>query len=460
MNHQGKKRIHFIAIGGNAMHNLAIALLKQGNIVSGSDTEIFEPSRSRLEKYGLLPAVSGWDESRITSEIDEIILGMYAKEDNPELIKAQKLGIKIYSYPQYLYNHSIDKKRVVISGTYGKTTITSMVLHVCLKNNIDVDYLVGSLLDGFEVMAKITNEAKFAVFEGDEYLASALDKRPKFHLYKPHIALISGIDWDHVNVFPTLESYVEQFQIFANSIEDGGVLIYCSSDTKASYVASNAKKSIKKIPYLIHPHIIENGITYLITDKGRVPLKIFGKHNMENISAAKSICNAMGISDDLFYEAISSFSGASKRLERVFDNGSFRIFKDFAHAPSKLKASISASKEQFPNSKLVAFFELYTWSSFDKNFLNQYFGIMNAVDIPIVFYDPKVVESKGAIAPSDDEIRIFFGDDRISVFNDSNKVIDFFKSLNWDNTNLLMMSPGKYGGIEVESLAGILGFYN
>ncbi len=434
------------------MHNLAIALFKQGNIVTGSDTEIFQPAKSRLEKYGLLPNVPGWDESRITSDIDEIILGMYAKADNPELIKAQELGIKIYSYPEYLYEHTKDKTRVVIGGSHGKTTMTSMVLHVCERNKIKCDYLVGSLLDGFEVMAKLSDDAKFAVFEGDEYLASALDKRPKFHLYKPHIALISGITWDHVNVFPTFENYIQQFEEFADSIQDGGTLVYCRDDSWVVSVAENAKNTIKKIPYSVHPHTIRNGETYLIYEEKEIPVRIFGRHNMVNISGAKEVCNSMGISDEAFYGAISTFPGASKRLERVFDDGSTRVFRDFAHAPSKLKASIDAVKEQFPDSKLVTFFELYTWSSFDKNFLKNYSGTLKDSDIPIIFYDPAVVESKGVVVPSEEEIRELFGDERIRVFNDSKKVVEFLKGLKWTNASLLMMSPGKYGGIDIATL--------
>jgi UDP-N-acetylmuramate: L-alanyl-gamma-D-glutamyl-meso-diaminopimelate ligase len=447
------KRIHLIAIGGNAMHNIAIALFKNGNIVTGSDTEIFEPAKSRLNKYGLLPAGSGWDDNRITSDIDEIILGMYAKADNPELVKAQKLGIRIYSYPEYLYEHSKDKTRVVIGGSHGKTTMTAMVLHACAKNNIKCDYLVGSLLDGFEVMAKLSDDANFAVFEGDEYLASALDRRPKFHLYKPHIGLISGITWDHVNVFPTFENYTEQFKKFADSVEDGGVLVYCQDDPQVVSVAGNAKKTIKKIHYSTHPHVVRNGVTYLIFGEKEIPVRIFGRHNMINISGAREVCNSMGMNDEAFYEAISTFPGASKRLERVADNGSTRVFKDFAHAPSKLKASIDAVREQFPDSKLVTFFELYTWSSFDKEFLKNYSGILNGADVPIIFYDPAVVKSKGAVAPSDDEIKKLFGDQRISVFSDANKVIEFLKTFDWNNCNLLMMSPGRYGGINIETLA-------
>ena len=435
------------------MHNLAIALLKQGNAVTGSDTEIFEPAKSRLKKYGLLPDVPGWDESRIDSKIDEIILGMYAKADNPELVKAQKLGIKIYSYPEYLYEHTKDKIRVVIGGSHGKTTITAMILHVCEKNNIKCDYLVGSLLDGFEVMAKLSDDAKFAVFEGDEYLASALDKRPKFHLYKPNIALISGITWDHVNVFPTFENYKEQFIKFADSVQEGGTLVYCRDDSQVVSIAEETKKNINKIPYSMHPHVIKDGVTYLIYGKEEIPIRIFGRHNMVNIGGAKAICNSMGISDELFYSAIATFPGASKRLERVADNGSTRVFKDFAHAPSKLKASIDAVREQFPDSKLVTFFELYTWSSLDRNFLKNYSGILNSADVPIIFYDPAVVKSKGATVPNDDEIRKLFSDERISVFSDAGRVVDFLKTLDWKNMNLLMMSPGKYGGIDIESLA-------
>lgn len=447
------KRIHFIAIGGNAMHNLAIALHLEGNVVTGSDDDIFEPARSRLEKYGLLPKNSGWDADRITPEIDEIILGMYAKADNPELLKAQELGIKIYSYPEYLFEHSKGKTRVVIGGSHGKTTITAMVIWVCRFNNIECDYLIGSILDGFEAMARISDTAKFAIFEGDEYPASALDKRPKFHLYRPRVALISGVIWDHANVFPTFENYKKQFEIFADSIEDGGTLVYYKDDPEVMSVVNGTKKTIQKVSYGIHPHMIQNGVTYLLVGEKKIPLKIFGRHNMENIDGAQCVCEAMGIDSDKFYAAMSEFKGASKRLERVFDNGSLRVFKDFAHAPDKLKASISAVREQFPKARLATFFELYTWSSFDKSFLKNYKDTLKDVDVPIVFCDPEIAAKKKVSMPTEQEIKYFFNDQRVLFFTSHREVEKYLKGLNWGNANLLMMSPGYYGGIDIERLA-------
>jgi len=450
------KKIHFIAIGGNAMHNLAIALHKEGNVITGSDGDIFEPARSRLSKFGLLPKNPGWDAGRITRDLDEIILGMYAKADNPELVKAQELRIKIYSYPEYLYERTKNKTRVVIGGSHGKTTITAMVLHICAFHKIECDYLTGALLDGFEVMAKLSAGAKYAVFEGDEYLASALDRRPKFHLYKPNIALISGIVWDHINVFPTPEDYKKQFEIFADSIVNGGTLVYYKDDPEVSDVALKTKETIKKVAYRIHCHTIRNGITYLVHNGQETPLLIFGRHNLANIEGARNICNAMGISSSMFYQAITSFKGAAKRLEKLADNGKTRIFKDFAHAPDKLKASVNAVKEQYPHSKLAAFFELYTWSSFDKEFLKNYKDTLKDVDVQIIFCDPETAKKKGAIMPLSQEIKDAFNAPNALIFQNSTEVVNFLKNMDWNNTNLIMMSPGNYGGIDVEKLAAEL----
>jgi len=450
------KRIHFIAIGGNAMHNLAIALYKEGNVVTGSDGDIFEPARSRLSKYGLLPKNPGWDAGRITKDLDEIILGMHAKAGNPELAKAQELGIKIYSYPEYLYERTKNKIRVVIGGSHGKTTITAMVIHVCAFHKIECNYLIGALLDGFEVMAKLSAGAKYAVFEGDEYLASALDRRPKFHLYKPNITLISGIVWDHINVFPTPENYKKQFEIFVDSIMSGGTLVYYKDDPEVSDVALKARETIKKVAYGVHPYTIRNGITYLVHDGRETPLLIFGRHNLANIEGARNICNAMGISNGTFYQAIASFRGAAKRLEKLADNGKTRIFKDFAHAPDKLRASINAVKEQYLDSKLAAFFELYTWSSFDKEFLKNYKDALKDVDVQIIFCDPETVKKKGAILPLPQEIKDAFNAPNALVFQNSTEVVNFLKNMDWNNTNLIMMSPGNYGGIDVEKLAAEL----
>ena len=364
-------KIHFIAIGGSAMHNLAIALKLKGYSITGSDDAINDPSRSRLKKYNLLPQKEGWFSEKITSDIDAVVLGMHAKDDNPELLKARKIGLKIYSYPEFIFNQSKDKIRIVIGGSHGKTSITSLVLHVLSTLNIEYDYMVGAQLDGFEVMVKLSDTSKYIVLEGDEYLSSALDLRPKFHLYKPHIALISGIAWDHINVFKTFENYLKQFEIFINSIEKNGTLVYNELDPELKKLVSSNKSNLNYIPYSIPKHKIIDGISFIDINNRLYRLKIFGDHNLQNISGALNICKALGVESEDFYNAITSFNGASNRLELVYKSSDTIIFKDFAHSPSKVKATTEAVHKQFPNRKLISFFELHTYSSLNPLFLEM-----------------------------------------------------------------------------------------
>ena len=352
-------KIHFIAIGGSAMHNLAIALKLKGFSITGSDDAINDPSRSRLKKYNLLPQKEGWFSDKITSDIDAVVLGMHAKDDNPELLKAREIGLKIYSYPEFIFNQSKDKIRIVIGGSHGKTSITSLVLHVLRTLNIESDYMVGAQLDGFEVMVKLSDTSKYIVLEGDEYLSSALDLRPKFHLYKPHIALISGIAWDHINVFKTFENYLKQFEIFINSIEKNGTLVYNELDPELKKLVSSNKSNLNYIPYSIPKHKIIDGISFIDINNRLYRLKIFGDHNLQNISGALNICKALGVESEDFYNAITSFNGASNRLELVYKSSDTIIFKDFAHSPSKVKATTEAVHKQFPNRKLISFFESF-----------------------------------------------------------------------------------------------------
>ena len=369
--------IHFIAIGGSAMHNLAIALHNKGYHVTGSDDTIHDPSKSRLEKKGLLPEAFGWFPEKITSDLDVIILGMHAKKDNPELLQAQDMGLKIYSYPEFLYEQSKDKTRVVIGGSHGKTTITSMILHVLAYHDREVDYMVGAQLEGFETMVHLTTENEFMVLEGDEYLSSPIDRRPKFHLYKPNIALLSGIAWDHINVFPTFEGYVEQFRIFTDSLTNGGIMVYNEEDTIVKEVVESSTHPIKKYPYNTPTYEIEDGITAIDTPDGMMPLEIFGDHNLQNLAGAKWICQHMGIDEDDFYEAIASFTGASKRLEKIAENSQTVIFKDFAHSPSKVKATTEAVKKQYAQREVIACLELHTYSSLNAEFLSEYQGALD-----------------------------------------------------------------------------------
>ena len=444
--------IHFIAIGGAAMHNLALALHLKGDTVTGSDDVIFDPSKTRLEARGILPEVFGWFPEKITNNLDAVVVGMHAKADNKELLKAQDLGLKIYSYPEFLYEQSKFKTRVVIGGSHGKTTITSMILHVLHYFDRDVDYMVGAQLEGFDVMVKLTDENDFIILEGDEYLSSPIDSRPKFHLYKPNIALLSGIAWDHINVFPTWDIYVEQFKIFIDSIIKGGSITYNIEDAEVKKVVENSKNTIRKFPYKTPEYKVENGITILETDEGSMPIEIFGKHNLNNLAGAKWVCQQIGIDENDFYEAISTFQGASKRLEKIAETGNAIAYKDFAHSPSKVLATTNALKNQYPDRKLVACLELHTYSSLNPEFLNQYKGALAAADISVVFYSPRAVEIKKLQAISQQQIMDAFQSDDLLVYTNPEEFKDFLFSQKFNNTSLLLMSSGNYGGLNFDEL--------
>ncbi len=445
-------KIHFIAIGGSAMHNLAIALKLKGYEVTGSDDEIFEPAKGRLQKYGILTEGIGWDPDKIDQSVDAIILGMHAREDNPELLKAKELGIKIYSYPEFLYEQSKDKCRIVIGGSHGKTTITSMIIHVLQQNGIECDYMVGAQLAGFEVMVKLSETAKIMVIEGDEYLTSPIDRRPKFHLYKPNVGIISGIAWDHINVFPTFDIYVKQFEIFANMIPADGRFIFCDDDKVLSEMSKKITNT-QKFPYSAHPYHIQDGISYLETACGDIPLQIFGRHNLTNLNAARIACQAVGVSDEQFYKAIATFKGASKRLELVDKNERCSVFKDFAHSPSKLKATVDAVKEQFPDRKLIACMELHTFSSLTQEFLKEYKGAMDKADEGIVFFDPHAIAHKKLPPITSEMIFEAFNRNDLEIFNDSNTLTDRLLIHQKEKNIYLLMSSGNFGGINLDELA-------
>lgn len=444
--------IHFIAIGGAAMHNLALALHLKGDTVTGSDDVIFDPSKTRLEARGILPEAFGWYPEKITSNLDAVVVGMHAKADNKELLKAQDLGLKIYSYPEFLYEQSKFKTRVVIGGSHGKTTITSMILHVLHYFDRDVDYMVGAQLEGFDVMVKLTDENDFIILEGDEYLSSPIDSRPKFHLYEPNIALLSGIAWDHINVFPTWDIYVEQFKIFIDSIIKGGSITYNIEDTEVKNVVENSENTIRKFPYKTPDYKVENGITILETDEGSMPIEIFGKHNLNNLAGAKWICQQIGIDENDFYEAISTFQGASKRLEKIAETDNAIAYKDFAHSPSKVLATTNALKNQYPDRKLIACLELHTYSSLNPEFLNQYKGALAAADISVVFYSPRAVEIKKLQAISQQQIMDAFQSEDLIVYTNPEEFKDFLFSQKFNNMSLLLMSSGNYGGLNFDEI--------
>jgi UDP-N-acetylmuramate: L-alanyl-gamma-D-glutamyl-meso-diaminopimelate ligase len=433
-------RIHFIAIGGAAMHNLALAVAsKAGYRVTGSDDEIFDPALTHLREAGLLPDEMGWHPERITKDIDAIILGMHAREDNPELVKARELGLKIYSFPEYLYEQTKDKIRIVVGGSHGKTTTTSMILYVLNRLGIEADYMVGAQIEGFERMVRLSDTAKYAVFEGDEYLTSPLDLRSKFLWYHPHIAILTGIAWDHINVFPTFDKYVETFRKFIEGVEPSGSFIWYKGDENLRHIAEGARQDIKCIPYDAY--------------EGDVPMQVFGRHNMQNMQAAMLACHCIGVSPDDFYREISTFTGASNRLEKICETESSVAYKDFAHSPSKLKATINAVRERYPEKKLVACMELHTFSSLMADFLPQYKGCMAEADIAYVYFNPKVIEHKRLTPITKEEVRDAFGTSNVEVFTESEALQERLKSLNYENTALLMMSSGTFDGINVKEFA-------
>ena len=444
--------IHFIAIGGSAMHNLAIALHNKGYQVTGSDDTIHDPSKSRLEKKGILPKEFGWFPEKITQQLDVIILGMHAKKDNLELLKAQEMGLKIYSYPEFLYEQSKDKTRVVIGGSHGKTTITSMILHVLDYNDIEVDYMVGAQLEGFETMVHLTKENEFMVLEGDEYLSSPIDRRPKFHLYKPNIALLSGIAWDHINVFPTFEGYVNQFRIFTDSLTDGGIMVYNEEDTILKEVVESSTHSIKKYEYSTPVYQIDDGVTYIDTPDGLMPLEIFGDHNLQNLAGAKWVCQHMGIDEEDFYEAIASFKGASKRLEKIAESSETVIYKDFAHSPSKVKATTEAVKKQYAQRDVIACLELHTYSSLNAEFLAEYNGALDKADKAVVFYSPHAVKIKQLDSVSEQQISNAFQRDDLIIFTNPTEFKEFLFSQKLDQSAVVLMSSGNYGGLDFEEI--------
>ena len=443
--------VHFIAIGGSAMHNLAIALNRKGIHVSGSDDEIFEPSRTRLDNEGILPAKIGWDVANIHAELDAVILGMHAREDNPELLKAKELQIPIFSYPEYLYEQSKDKMRIVIGGSHGKTTITSMLLHAINKLDMNVDYMVGAQLEGYDCMVKLTNDAKFMILEGDEYLSSPIDRRPKFHLYHPNVALISGIAWDHINVFPTFENYTNQFEIFCDLIEPNGTLIYNSEDPEVRKLGEQAREGITSIAYQT-PTFEPTETGTLLQFEGRsFPLLVFGPHNLQNLIGAMNLAKSIGIQYTDFLKSMSDFTGAGKRLQKVIERPDFVMFKDFAHSPSKLKATTAAVKHQYPNRKVVACMELHTFSSLKKEFLPHYDGAMNTADEALVYFNPEVVHHKKLEPISIQQVSDGFGGS-VSVKDKTADVLAFIRSQSWNNAVLLMMSSGNFDGIDYDQL--------
>jgi UDP-N-acetylmuramate: L-alanyl-gamma-D-glutamyl-meso-diaminopimelate ligase len=454
---QKPEAIHLIAVGGSIMHNLALALHQRGARVTGSDDEIFEPARSRLAAAGLLPAQEGWFPDNIHAGLSAVIVGMHARPDNPELQRAQELGLKVYSFPEYIYEASRDKQRVVIGGSHGKTSITACILHVLRYHGRKFDYAVGAQLAGFDLMVQLTDDAPIIIIEGDEYLSSPVDRRPKFHLYQHHIGVISGISWDHINVFPTEEIYREQFRIFADMTPKAGVLIYDRDDEQTQLIAVPTNPDVTYIGYGPHEHVIRNGKTFLLNKKDEeVPIQVFGAHNLRNISAAKEVCKQLGIKGKDFFKAVASFPGAARRLELVREGATSVVYKDFAHAPSKLKATTNALKQQFPQRRLVACLELHTFSSLNPNFLPQYAHCFDAPDVAVVYFNPHVLEHKRLPPLPAAAVAAAFERPDLKVITDSTELAAFLRSQSWSNANLLLMSSGTFDGLDLTGLAEIV----
>lgn len=446
-------KVHFISIGGSVMHQLAIALSKKGYRVTGTDDEIFEPAWGNLKEAGILPAQIGWDETKIQPDLDAVILGMHARADNPELLKAKALGLNIYSFPEYIYKESLHKKRVVVGGSHGKTTTTSMIMHVLKKQNRAFDYLVGAKLSGFEQSVNIT-DAPIIVCEGDEYPASAIEKKPKFHFLYPHIAILTGIAWDHINVFPTFDFYLEQFIIFINRIEKGGMLIYNESDkVLANLVANNIRDDIQYQPYQVPPFTIENGLTTINIGENKGPLSVFGNHNLMNCLAAYYACAELGVTAIDFLDAMKDFTGAAKRLELLEMNDTMNIYRDFAHAPSKVKATVQAVKQQFPKRKLYGILELHTYSSLNVNFMNEYKGALDDLDASVVFYAKHALEIKKMPELPVQKVMEGFDKPGLIVMNDKYELEKWLLTIPNHDANILFMSSGNYDGLNINSLA-------
>lgn len=443
---------HFIAIGGAAMHNLALALHLKGFLITGSDDEIFEPARGRLAHYNLLPSHEGWYPEKLHTGLDGVILGMHARDDNPELLRARELGLRIFSYPEFLYEQSKDKIRIVIGGSHGKTTITGIILHAMKALNIETDYMVGAKLEGFDVMVRLSDSAKYMVFEGDEYLTSPLDLKPKFHWYHPHIALLSGIAWDHINVFPTFENYVEQFRIFIHLIEKGGSLVYCMADSTLKKVCEEEGVSLNLLPYDGLPVVVLNGRNFVVFEGKEYPTPLFGRHNMMNLKGAMEVCKLIGIGEVDFLSSLYDFVGAANRLEKVAEDSSSVVYKDFAHAPSKVVATVQAVREQYPTRKLIASLELHTFSSLNREFLAQYAGCLDAADVALVYFNPHALSLKKLPLLDKADVVQGFRREDVHVFSDSEALQETLANLGGDNTALLLMSSGNFDGMDIVKL--------
>lgn len=448
-------KYHFIAIGGAVMHQLALHLKQEGHEISGSDDAIFEPAKSNLEKAGILPENIGWNDTVITPDIDAIILGMHAKADNPELLKAQDLNLKIYSFPEFFYEQCKAKVRIAVAGSHGKTSITSMLMHLFKNHDAKFDYLVGAKLDGFQYMVNSASNNEYAIIEADEYLTSPLDLRSKFLHYYPNIAIISGIAWDHINVFPAYDSYLETFRKFIQSIKKDGYLIYNNNDDElVNLIKSIDTTHVQLIPYCsLASEVIDENVYIKYNDKS-YKINVFGTHNLSNLNAAFEVGKIVGFSEESILKSFETFSGAAKRLENVFDDKERRIsiYRDFAHAPSKVIATVNAVREKYQNRKIIAFLELHTYSSLQENFIEQYANSLAKADVKFLYIDEEALKIKNKEKFDAQWLKKQFNDETIIVVEDKNDILELIKNELENNSVLLLMSSGNLGGLDIQQL--------
>jgi len=445
--------VHFIAIGGSVMHNLALALKKMGMRISGSDDEIYEPAAGKL-KSGGIEANIGWQPEKMDASIDLVVLGMHAKADNPELAKAKSLKLPIVSFPDFIRRWSANQQRIVIGGSHGKSSITALAMHVLNQLNKKFDYLIGAEVEGFSLTVSLS-DAPIIIIEGDEYLASKLDPVAKFLKYDHHIGLISGIAWDHKNVFPSFEDYTQQFEQFADKTPKAGSIIYNEKDLLAKKIGEKEREDVRKVPYGVHDAVIKNGVTYLKTkDYGEVKISVFGDHNLENIGAVLALVKLLGIEEKAFYQAVQTFTGAKKRLEIVKQQGNDKLFKDYAHSPSKLEATTTALKKQFADSKVVVAYELHTFSSLNKEFIKEYKNTLSKADEAFIFINPHNIKNSHTDDLTTTEIQEAFNNTELTLFTDKHKLVEAMKKAKTTEKNIFaLLSSGNFDGLDIEEVS-------
>ncbi len=442
------KKVHLIAIGGSIMHNLALALDSQGFMLSGSDDQIFEPARTRLKNRGICPEKEGWFSEKINTDLSFVVLGMHAKPDNPELVKALELGVKVYSFPELVAEMYSNSTRIVVAGSHGKTTTTSMMMHVFKALGKQFDYLVGAQLEGFDVMVAL-DKKEYSIIEGDEYLSSCLDPRPKFMHYSPQIAIITGIAWDHYNVFPTFDSYKNAFVQLIQSMKEGSLLLWYEGDSDLAELVGEYAQHLKTIAYKESEFVIQGNKCYLISEEACYSLEVFGRHNLQNMNSVIKVCEYLNFNSIDVCTSLSTFKGAAKRMQLLQNNGDLIIYQDFAHAPSKVKATINALRETYPYHHLHCFLELHTYSSLNKNFLPQYYSTVNECDEITIYFDPKALEIKRMEALDLQFIKDSFGRQNMNVIDNPAELKVQMDIARKGRGLLVFLGSGNWAGMEL-----------